>query len=49
LEPRATARIREHDHRDENGTTVTFDSQPGAAQDAPVTTVIDGGNIKVQP
>jgi probable HAF family extracellular repeat protein len=34
---------------DETGTTVLFDSQPGAAQDAPVTTVIDGGNIKIHP
>jgi hypothetical protein len=32
---------------DESGTTVLFDTQPGAAQDAPVTTVIDGGNIKI--
>ena len=28
-----------------NGTAV--DTQPGAAQDAPVTTEIDGGNIQI--
>ena len=29
------------------GTTLLYDTQPGAAQDAPVTTPIDGGNIQV--
>ena len=28
--------------------TLVFDSQPGAAQDAPVTTEIDGGNIRIR-
>jgi hypothetical protein len=28
--------------------TLVFDTQPGAAQDAPVTTDIDGGNIQVR-
>ena len=29
------------------GTSVLYDTQPGAAQNAPVTTLIDGGNIQV--
>ena len=30
------------------GTTVLYDTQPGAAQDAPVTTPTDGGNIRIR-
>jgi len=33
---------------DAAGTTVLYDTQPGAAQDAPVTTPSDGGNIRVR-
>ena len=33
---------------DASGTTVLYDTQPGAAQDAPVTTAIDGGNIRIR-
>jgi hypothetical protein len=32
---------------DASGATLVYDTQPGAAQDAPVTTEIDGGNIKI--
>ena len=31
-----------------SGTTLLYDSQPGATQDAPVTTPVDGGNIQVR-
>jgi PKD repeat protein len=31
-----------------DGTTILYDSQPGAAQDAPPTTTIDGGNIRIR-
>ena len=34
---------------DANGTSVLYDNQPGAAQDAAVTTPINGGSIRVQP
>ena len=30
------------------GTAVLYDTQPGAAQDAPVTTTIEGGNIHIR-
>jgi len=30
------------------GGALVFDTQPGAAQDAPVTTEIDGGNIHIR-
>ena len=33
---------------DAGGTSLLFDTQPGAAQDAPVTTAIEGGNIRVR-
>jgi probable HAF family extracellular repeat protein len=33
---------------DAGGATVLHDTQPGAAQDAPVTTPIDGGNIRIR-
>jgi probable HAF family extracellular repeat protein len=33
---------------DPSGTTVLYDTQPGAAQDASVTTPIDGGNIRIR-
>jgi probable HAF family extracellular repeat protein len=31
------------------GTTLLYDTQPGAAQDAPVTTATGGGNIRIVP
>ena len=31
-----------------SGTTLLFDTQPGTAQDAPVTTTIEGGNIRIR-
>jgi probable HAF family extracellular repeat protein len=33
---------------DASGATVLYDTQPGAAQDAPVTTPTDGGNIRIR-
>jgi hypothetical protein len=30
------------------GTSLLYDTQPGTAQDAPVTTPIDGGNVQVR-
>ena len=30
------------------GTTLLYDTQPGAAEDAPVTTAVDGGTIRVR-
>ena len=30
-----------------SGATLLYDTQPGAAQDAPVTTKIEGGNIRI--
>ena len=33
---------------DASGATVLYDTQPGAAQDAPVTTRTDGGNIRIR-
>ena len=33
---------------DASGATVLYDTQPGAAQDAPVTMSIDGGNIRIR-
>jgi hypothetical protein len=33
---------------DASGATLLYDTQPGAAQDAPVTTSIEGGNIRIR-
>jgi hypothetical protein len=35
--------------RDASGATLLYDTQPGAAQDAPVTTRTEGGNIRIRP